>query len=100
MFADGSLGVRCIWWLLQCSHLMVPLCLGVPLPPGPRVAKNRFAFDPEKLHLKLLFLREFRLGFAHGQAMIVLVLSRDAPIRQKALCMCPIRWCIDDWEGA
>ena len=23
--ADGSLGVRRIWWLLQCSHLMVPL---------------------------------------------------------------------------
>ena len=26
LFADGSLGVRRIWWLLQCSHLMVPLC--------------------------------------------------------------------------
>ena len=29
MFADGSLGVRRIWWLLQCSHLMVPLCIVV-----------------------------------------------------------------------
>ena len=29
MFVDGSLGVRRIWWLLQCSHLMVPLCLVV-----------------------------------------------------------------------
>ena len=37
MFADGSLGVRCIWWLLQCSHLMVPLCL-VACPPPPRDA--------------------------------------------------------------
>ena len=27
MFADGSLGVRRIWWLLRCSHLMVPLCI-------------------------------------------------------------------------
>ena len=31
MFADGSLGVRRIWWLLQCSHLMVPLCIVVCL---------------------------------------------------------------------
>ena len=29
MFIDGSLGVRRIWWLLQCSHLMVPLCIVV-----------------------------------------------------------------------
>ena len=29
MFADGSLGVRRIWWLLQCLHLMVPLCIVV-----------------------------------------------------------------------
>ena len=29
MFAYGSLGVCRIWWLLQCSHLMVPLCLVV-----------------------------------------------------------------------
>ena len=29
VFADGSLGVRRIWWLLQCSHLMVPLCIVV-----------------------------------------------------------------------
>ena len=29
MFTDGSLGVRCIWWLLQCSHLLVPLCIAV-----------------------------------------------------------------------
>ena len=36
MFADGSLGVRCIWWLLQCSHLMVPLCL-VVCPVGARL---------------------------------------------------------------
>ena len=33
LFADGSLGMRCIWWLLQCSHLMVPLCL-VVCPTG------------------------------------------------------------------
>ena len=26
-----SLGVRCIWWLLQCWHLMVPLCGAVCL---------------------------------------------------------------------
>ena len=25
MFADGSLGVRRIWWLLRCSRLVVPL---------------------------------------------------------------------------
>ena len=29
LFADGSLGVCRIWWLLQCSHLMVPLCIVV-----------------------------------------------------------------------
>ena len=45
MFADGSLGVRCIWWLLQCSHLMVPLCLvvcpvGARLPPLPEKLKK------------------------------------------------------------
>ena len=33
--ADGSLGVRRIWWLLQCSHLMVPLCI-VACPVGAR----------------------------------------------------------------
>ena len=36
MFVDGSLGVRRIWWLLQCSHLMVPLCL-VVCPIGARL---------------------------------------------------------------
>ena len=36
MFVDGSLGVRCIWWLLQCSHLMVPLCI-VMCPVGARL---------------------------------------------------------------
>ena len=35
-FADGSLGVRRIWWLLQCSHLMVPLCI-VVCPVGARL---------------------------------------------------------------
>ena len=29
MFADDSLGVCRVWWLLQCSHLMVPLCIVV-----------------------------------------------------------------------
>ena len=36
VFADGSLGVCRIWWLLQCSHLMVPLCL-VVCPVGARL---------------------------------------------------------------
>ena len=36
VFADGSLGVRRIRWLLQCSHLMVPLCL-VVCPVGARL---------------------------------------------------------------
>ena len=36
MFADGSLGVRRIWWLLQWSHLMVPLCI-VVCPVGARL---------------------------------------------------------------
>ena len=36
MFADGSLGVRRIWWLLQCSHLMVPLCIAL-CPVGARL---------------------------------------------------------------
>ena len=36
MFADGSLGVRHVWWLLQCSHLMVPLCI-VVCPVGARL---------------------------------------------------------------
>ena len=29
LFADGSLGMRRIGWLLLCSHLMVPLCIAV-----------------------------------------------------------------------
>ena len=33
---DGSLGMRRIWWLLQCSHLMVPLCI-VVCPLGARL---------------------------------------------------------------
>ena len=38
VFADGSLGVRRIWWLLQCSHLMVPLCIPcVVCPVGARL---------------------------------------------------------------
>ena len=36
MFADGSLGVRRVWWLQQCSHLMVPLYL-VVCPVGARL---------------------------------------------------------------
>ena len=36
MFADGSLGMRRIWWLQQCSHLMVPLCI-VVCPVGARL---------------------------------------------------------------
>ena len=36
MFADGSLGMHRIWWLLQCSHLMVPLCI-VVCPVGARL---------------------------------------------------------------
>ena len=36
MFADGSLGVRRIWWWLQSSHLMVPLCI-VVCPVGARL---------------------------------------------------------------
>ena len=34
MFLDGSLGVRRIWWLLQCSHLL----LGLLCPVGTRLA--------------------------------------------------------------
>ena len=49
VFADGSLGVRCIWWLLQCSHLMVPLCL-VVCPVGARLpAVCRAALCPAVL---------------------------------------------------
>ena len=33
---DGSLGMRHIWWLLQCLHLMVPLCI-VVCPVGARL---------------------------------------------------------------
>ena len=36
VLADGSLGVRRIWWLLQCSHLMVALCI-VVCPVGARL---------------------------------------------------------------
>ena len=54
MFADGSLGVRCIWWLLQCSHLMVPLCL-VVCPVGARLpAVCRAALCPAVLLLAFL----------------------------------------------
>ena len=49
VFASGSLGVRCIWWLLQCSHLMVPLCL-VVCPVGARLpAVCRAALCPAVL---------------------------------------------------
>ena len=34
--ADGSLGVRRMWWLMQCSHLMVSLCILV-CPAGARL---------------------------------------------------------------
>ena len=54
VFADGSLGVRCIWWLLQCSHLMVPLCL-VVCPVGARLpAVCRAALCPAVLLLAFL----------------------------------------------
>ena len=54
MFADGSPGVRCIWWLLQCSHLMVPLCL-VVCPVGARlIAVCRAALCPAVLLHALL----------------------------------------------
>ena len=36
MFADGSLGVCRIWWLLQLLHLMVPLLI-VVCPVGARL---------------------------------------------------------------
>ena len=36
VFGDGSLGVRCIWWLLLCLHLLVPLCV-VVCPVGARL---------------------------------------------------------------
>ena len=29
LFADGSPGMRRIWWWLLCSHLMVSLCIAV-----------------------------------------------------------------------
>ena len=54
MFADGSLGVRRIWWLLQCSHLMVPLCI-VVCPVGARLtAVCGAALCPVVLLLALL----------------------------------------------
>ena len=34
--ADGSLGMRRIWWLLQCPNLMVPFCI-VVCPIGARL---------------------------------------------------------------
>ena len=36
MFANGSLGMHRIWWSLQCSHLIVPLCI-VVYPVGARL---------------------------------------------------------------
>ena len=36
VFADGSVGVCRIWWLLQCSHLMVSLCI-IVCPVGARL---------------------------------------------------------------
>ena len=42
VFADGSLGVRRIWWLLRCSHLMVPwvlLCVLLGLVSLPCVGR-------------------------------------------------------------
>ena len=53
MFADGSLGVRRIWWLLQCSHLMVPLCL-VVCPVGARLTVCGAALCPVVLLLAFL----------------------------------------------
>ena len=54
MFADGSLGVRRIWWLLRCSHLMVPLCV-VVCPVGARLtAMCGAALCPVALLLEFL----------------------------------------------
>ena len=39
VFADGSLGIRRIWWLLQRSHLMVPLCVPLGLVSLPCVGR-------------------------------------------------------------
>ena len=36
LVADGPLCVRCIWWLLRCSLLMVPLCITL-CPAGARL---------------------------------------------------------------
>ena len=54
MFADGSLGVRRIWSLLQCSHLTVPLCI-VVCPVGAHLtAVCGAALCPVALLLALL----------------------------------------------
>ena len=54
MFADGSLGVRRIWWLLQCLHLMVPLCMVVCLVGARLTAVFGAALCPVGLLLAFL----------------------------------------------
>ena len=40
MFADGSLGVRRIWWLLQCSQCS-------PLPPPHPLTEKPWLAEPQ-----------------------------------------------------
>ena len=54
MFADGSLGVHRIWWLLSCSHLMVPLCIVVCLVGARLTAVCGAALFPVALLLTFL----------------------------------------------
>ena len=54
MFVDGFLGVRRIWWLLQCSHLMVPLCIVVCLVGARLTAVCGVALCPIALLLGFL----------------------------------------------
>ena len=56
MFADGLLGVRRIWWLQQCSHLMVSLCIVVSLVGARLNAVCGPALCPmEKLHEQVVY---------------------------------------------
>ena len=56
VFADGLLGMRRIWWLLRCSHLVVPLCIVVCLVGARLTAVCGASLCPVALLLAFLLI--------------------------------------------
>ena len=49
LVANGPLGLRCIWWLLRCSHLVVLLCIALCLVGAPLTTVCGVALFPVAL---------------------------------------------------